>query len=196
MGYFIKTGFWETASTGYKGWLDLDKIIQAVSGLAWGNLTGSISNQTDLKNALDAKQDTINYITENVSNKVDTISASTSNYPSNNAVISYAQAISNTSQALVDSNTINLTATKHTLSSSAATRTFTIEYTGDDITLVVTLANTAATYTFPITSLCVSEGVASGDNTLSLSGVSGDKYVIGIKNVSGGYYVASKNFGQ
>lgn len=106
------------------------------------------------------------------------------------------QATVNSATALVDGATIDLTAIKHTLASSSATRTFTISYTGDDISLEVTLSNTAATYTFPATSLCVSEGVASGDNTLSLSGVSGDKYIIAIKKIGSAYYVASKNFGQ
>lgn len=107
-----------------------------------------------------------------------------------------AQLLTNTATALTDAATIDLTAIKHTLASSAATRTFTISYTGDDITLVVTLSATSATYTFPATALCVSEGTASGDNLLALSGVSGDKYVIGIKKVGSAYYVASKNFGQ
>lgn len=102
----------------------------------------------------------------------------------------------NTATALVDGATMDLTATKHTLASSSATRTFTISYTGDDITLEVTLSATSATYTFPATSLCVSEGTASGNNTLALSGVSGDKYLIAIKKIGSAYYVVSKNFGQ
>jgi hypothetical protein len=110
--------------------------------------------------------------------------------------IATKQSLVNSATALVDGATIDLTAIKHTLASSAGTRTFTISYTGDDITLEVTLSNTAATYTFPATSLCVTEGVASGDNTMALAGVSGDKYIIGIKKVGSAYYVASKNFGQ
>lgn len=102
----------------------------------------------------------------------------------------------NAATALTDAASMDLTAAKHTLASSSATRTFTITYAGDDITLEVTLSATSATYTFPATALCVSEGVASGDNTLSLSGVSGDKYIIGIKKIGSAYYVASKNFGQ
>ena len=101
-----------------------------------------------------------------------------------------------TAVALTDAASMDLTSIKHTLASSSATRTFTISYTGDDITLVVTLSNTGAVYTFPATALCVSDGVASGDNTLTLAGVSGDKYVIGIKKVGSAFYVASKNFGQ
>jgi hypothetical protein len=113
-----------------------------------------------------------------------------------NTDLALKQSLVNAATALTDGTTIDLTAIKHTLASSSATRTFTISYTGDDITVEVTLSATSATYTFPATSLCVSEGVASGDNTLALSGVSGDKYIIGIKKVGSAYYVASKNFGQ
>ena len=131
MSYFIKTGFWEKASRGFKGWLNLYDFIN-----------------------------------------------------------------SSPTSELSDAATVDISAKKATLESSAATRTFTISYSGDDITLVVTLNTTDAVYTFPTGSLCVSEGVASGDNTLTLSGVSGDKYVIGIKKVGSSYYVVSKNFGQ
>jgi hypothetical protein len=111
-------------------------------------------------------------------------------------VYTLKQEILNTAVALVDAASMALTAIKHTLASSSATRTFTITYTGDDITLEVTLSNTGAVYTFPATALCVSDGVASGNNTLTLAGVSGDKYIIGIKKIGSAYYVASKNFGQ
>lgn len=92
--------------------------------------------------------------------------------------------------------TLDISSPSSTLSSSSATKTFTISYTGSDSALVVTLNATSATYTFPANSLCVSEGEASGDNTLALAGSSGDKYVIGIKNIGGTYYVVAKNFGQ
>lgn len=105
-------------------------------------------------------------------------------------------AITNTATALTNASTMDLNSTKETLTSSDAARTFTISYPGDDITLVVTLNTTAATYTFPATALCVSEGIATGDNILPLVGVSGDKYVIGIKKIGTSYYVVSKNFGQ
>lgn len=104
--------------------------------------------------------------------------------------------IVNSESALTDASTIDLTAAKHTLSSSSATRTFTISYTGDDIVIEVTLSTTSATYTFPATALCVSEGFATGDNTLPLTGASGDKYIITVKKVGSNYYVVSKNFGQ
>lgn len=98
--------------------------------------------------------------------------------------------------ALTDGATIDITSDKCTLATSSATRTFTISHTGDDITIEVTLSATSAVYTFPATALCVSDGLASGDNTLSIAGVSGDKYIIAIKKIGSAYYVVSKNFGQ
>lgn len=75
---------------------------------------------------------------------------------------------------------------------------FDIQYprNGANVTIELTLNTTVSVLTFPANHLCISEGTASGDNTLSLSGVSGDKYIIGIKKVGRAYYVASKNFGQ
>lgn len=130
-------------------------------GGTWGSITGTLSSQTDLQNALNAKQ-----------------------------------ALVNSATALVDAASMDLTAIKHTLATSSATRTFTISYTGDDIALEVTLSATSSTFTFPATSLCVSDGLATGDNTLPLAGVSGDKYIIAIKKIGSAYYVVSKNFGQ
>lgn len=170
-------------------------------------------------------QNNIGYVAENVTNKENTtLDSSTTKYPTNRLVKEYAdakvddsltasttiapsktavntglalkQALVNSAVVVTDASTMDLTAIKHTLSSSSATRTFTISYTGDDITLIVTLSNTAATYTFPATALCVSDGTSSGNNILSLSGVSGDKYVIAIKKIGSDYYVVSKNFGQ
>lgn len=106
------------------------------------------------------------------------------------------QDLVNSATALVDAASMDLTAIKHTLTTSSATRTFTISYTGDDITLEVTLNASASTFTFPATALCVSEGNASGDNTCALSGTSGDKYIIAIKKIGSAYYVVAKNFGQ
>lgn len=98
--------------------------------------------------------------------------------------------------ALVDAASMQLTAAKHTLSTSSATRTFTITYTGDNITIEVTLNATSSTFTFPLTTLCISEGVASGDHNMSLSGVSGDRYIIEVKKIGSNYYAAVKNFKQ
>jgi len=101
-----------------------------------------------------------------------------------------------TATAITDAASMDITNIKHTLSTSSATRTFTISCTADDITLIVTLSATSSTFTFPAAALCVSEGVASGNNTCALAGISGDKYVIAIKKVGSAYYVVCKNFGQ
>lgn len=98
--------------------------------------------------------------------------------------------------ALTDGAAIDIANAKNTLVTDEAAITFTISSPADDITLSLTLNTTDSVLTFPAGTLCVSEGVASGDNTCTLSGTSGDKYVIGIKKVGSTYYVASKNFGQ
>jgi hypothetical protein len=102
----------------------------------------------------------------------------------------------NSAVALVDAASMDLTAIKHTLTTSSATRTFTISYTGDEIKLKVTLNATSSTFTFPATALCVSEGTATGDNTCPLAGVSGDKYLIVISKTGSDYEVICKNLGQ
>lgn len=113
-----------------------------------------------------------------------------------NTALGNRQLLVNSATALTDAASMDLTAIKHTLTTSSATRTFTISYTGDDITLEITLNTTASTLTFPATSLCVSEGVPSGDNTCALTGTSGDKHIIAIKKIGSAYYVVAKNFGQ
>lgn len=56
MPTFIRTGFWEKASKGFKGWLNLDDLITSLAGSAtWGAITGTLSNQTDLQTILDTK---------------------------------------------------------------------------------------------------------------------------------------------
>lgn len=114
----------------------------------------------------------------------------------NATAVTNKQLLVNSATVITDAASMDITAIKNTLTTSSATRTFTISYTGDDITLVVTLNALSSLFTFPATSLCVSEGVASGNNTLSLAGVSGDKYLISIKKVGSDYYVFCKNVGQ
>ena len=100
------------------------------------------------------------------------------------------------SVALTDGATIDLTSTKLSLATSRSAITFTRSFLGDDIILEITLTGTALTLTFPSGYLCVSEGTASGDNTCSLSGTSGDKYVLAIIKIGSNNYVSCKNMGQ
>jgi hypothetical protein len=105
--------------------------------------------------------------------------------------------IASSAVALTDGASIDITAQKHTLTTDEATITFTQSFTGDFSNIDVTFNTTAATWTFASGSLCVVEGSASGDNTATISAVSGDKIVISIWFVSSGNYrVAVKNFGQ
>lgn len=160
MPTFIKSGFWEKTSKGFKGWLNLDDLIKLVSG-SFASLIGNPSDNIALKAELDSKLE-----------------------------------IATDSIVLTDAAIIDLTANNQTLTSSNSTRTFIISYLGDDLTIEVILNNTVADYTFPETSLCVSEGIATGNNILPLSGTSGDRYIIAIKKIGTIYYVVGKNFGQ
>lgn len=119
--------------------------------------------------------------------------------PDQNSVVdalALKQDLVNTAVAITDASTMDLTAIKHTLTTSSATRTFTISYTGDDITLEVILSAVSSVFTFPATSLCISEGISTGDNTCPLAGVSGDTYLIAIKKVGSNYRLVCKNFKQ
>lgn len=104
--------------------------------------------------------------------------------------------IFNSSTSLADASSITISAIKHTLTTDEAAIAVAVTYSGDCSILELTLNATTSVLTFPVGTLCVADGVASGDNTLTLSGVSGDKYVIGIMNIGGNYSVASRNFGQ
>lgn len=55
--------------------------------LAWGSITGTLSDQTDLQTALDDKQDILGFTPENVANKENTtLDTSTTKYPTNRLV--------------------------------------------------------------------------------------------------------------
>lgn len=51
-------------------------ISSSASGGTWGSITGTLSNQTDLQSALDAKQNALGYTPENVANKTDMVTGS------------------------------------------------------------------------------------------------------------------------
>lgn len=97
-----------------------------------------------------------------------------------------------TAVALVDGATIDITGPKHTLS-TATGRTFTISHPGDNGVIEITLSATSATMTFPASWKGISEGIASGTNTVGLSGTSGDVYVLAWIKIGSNYTVASKN---
>lgn len=102
----------------------------------------------------------------------------------------------NSSSPIADSGDITISSIKQTLTTSDATINVDVSYSGDGSILEIILNTTSSVLTFPVGTLCVADGVASGDNTLTLSGVSGDKYLIGIVNINGNYSVVSRNFGQ
>lgn len=100
------------------------------------------------------------------------------------------------SSSLTDGGTITITGTKHTLTSDEATITWTLSQVGDFQTTDIIFNTTASVWTFPANTLCVVDGVASGNNTATLSGVSGDHQIMSIYKDGTNYRVAIKNFGQ
>ena len=88
------------------------------------------------------------------------------------SITSIYQKGKNTPVVLTDASSIDIASVSNVLTTSSATRTFTISYVGDAAILEVTLNATNSVFTFPLNSLCVSDGTASGDNTLSLPGIS------------------------
>lgn len=68
-----------------KEWLQY--LADHMGGSAvWGAITGTLSDQEDLQDALDAKQNSIGYTPENVANKKTSMANSGTDYPSTSAV--------------------------------------------------------------------------------------------------------------
>ena len=97
-----------------------------------------------------------------------------------------------TAVALTDAATIDITGPKHTLT-TANGRTFTISFLGDGGLIEITLNAASATFTFPSGWKGISESQSSGNNTVSLSGTSGDVYLLVWIKVGSNYTVAAKN---
>lgn len=58
-------------------WSALDYYPTGSGSSTWGGISGTLSNQTDLQNALNAKQDSLGYTAENSGNKTDVMSGNT-----------------------------------------------------------------------------------------------------------------------
>jgi len=103
----------------------------------------------------------------------------------------------NAASALTDGSTITVTGPKHTLTTTQAAITYTLSQPEDFSTWWVTFNQTSAVWTFPAGALCKVNGVPSGNNTASISGVSGDKLTVSIFNAGSGVYsVYISNNGQ
>jgi hypothetical protein len=167
--------------------------VDAIGNPAWGNITGTLGDQTDLQTALGLKAALLSP-TFTGTPAAPTASAGTST--TQIATTAFAQGIlTNTATALTDGASIDITGKKHTLTTTQATITFSQSYGGDFTNIDVTFNTTAATWTFPAGSLCVVEGSVSGDNTATIAATSGDKIVISIWFVAASTYrVVVKNF--
>lgn len=101
-----------------------------------------------------------------------------------------------TASGLTDGASVTITGPLHSLATDEATITFTISYVGPYTTTVITLTGTTATYTFAAGSLCMFNGTPTGDNTVTITGTTGDKYVMVTQKIGSIFYVAVANFGQ
>ena len=100
-----------------------------------------------------------------------------------------------TETTLTDAATIDIAQQNNVLATSRSTITFTISNTSTFIYLTITLTGTSLVLTFPANSKCVgADGQASGNNTCTLTGSSGDVYEIAIKKRVSTYSVVAKNF--
>lgn len=108
------------------------------------------------------------------------------------------QALINDPTVIVDGSSISLTTAEHTLTTSQATITVTDSYTGDYCGLRLTLSGiTQVVLTFSTgTSLCSFGGTASGDSTMTVTGVSGDRVEIHRKKLGTNYTYVGLNVGQ
>jgi hypothetical protein len=111
------------------------------------------------------------------------------------------QSLINAAGALVDGAAITLSAKKHTLTTDEALVTFTDTYTGDSLDVEVTFSTTVSAWTFPANSLCkfiTAAGVTtvSGDNTMAVTGTSGDKIILRRWLCGANKYYTAENFGQ
>ncbi len=144
----------------------------------------------------------IGYTPENAANKENTtIDTSTVKYPTVNLLktgLDLRVLIENTAVALTDGAAITLTATKHTLTTDEAAITITDSYLGDFLGIEVILSGiTATTWTLPANSLGAYNGVASGTNSIAITGaVSGDRIVFSRWKCGSNYSWVAFNFGQ
>ncbi len=83
--YWDGTSFWQKLSTN-TGLIADYRQIGGIGSAAWGSITGTLSDQTDLQTALNGKQASLGFTPENVANKQTDLTASATKYPTVDAV--------------------------------------------------------------------------------------------------------------
>lgn len=126
---------------------------------AWGDITGTLSDQTDLQSALNAKQDTLGFTPENVANKAtDFSTVNHTLYPSVEAVQEYVSTTSAPIGVIVNTQS----GTTYTILSSDNGKI--IEFTNSSAVTVTLPAGLGTTFT------CIIRQNGTGDVTLDTSG--------------------------
>jgi len=151
------------------------------SGATWGSITGTLSDQTDLKSALDARE-----VLTNKSTDVDADKASNTKYPSVKAVFDWASSVFATTSAVATQITTALIgyATEVFVNAGLATKQdkpITIKLSGD----VTTTSNVSSAITGLVATLEANTNyIITGVLRSRCSGTGGVKY--GMTLVSGG----------
>lgn len=106
--------------------------------------------------------------------------------------------LTNAPTVITDGAAISLTTAEHTLSTAQATITVTDSYAPDYCGLRLTLSGISqVVLTFATgTALCVFGGTASGNNTMTVTGVAGDRVEISRKKLGTNYTYIGLNVGQ
>ena len=157
------------------------------SNTTWGSITGTLSNQTDLQTALNAKQDSLGYTPENVANKSTSTSLGTSNtlYPSQNAVKTYADKDKLIAEYHgVTTVTLTTGSTLYNLQSVLIpANTFT---TGDSVYIRVICGKNVGGATARIITIKVNTSINTSGQQIALfnSASSGNRYILAVERIT------------
>lgn len=155
---------------GVKSW------IAATGGGVWGSITGTLSDQTDLQNALNNKQNALGYTPENIDNKTDVMSGNTTSstkYLSAKGVYDWVIGLGYLTTSAAAATYATITSLANYLTITAAASTYA---TIASLSSYLTTATAAATYQVILTAA----NFGSFLNSLSAKTIPTDNDVVGL----------------